>query len=97
LDIQEGKKMKIKKGFVLREVCGEQVIMGEGIGALDFGRLLCLNETAAWLWKQAELQGDFTVDSLAQALCGEYDVSAEQAKIDVAAIVAEWQKVDVLE
>ena len=89
--------MKIKKGFVLREVCGEQVIMGEGIGALDFGRLLCLNETAAWLWKQAELQGNFTVDSLAQALCGEYDVSAEQARIDVAAIVGEWQKVDVLE
>lgn len=89
--------MKIKKGFVLREVCGEQVIMGEGIGALDFGRLLCLNETAAWLWKQAELQGNFTVDSLAQALCEEYEVSEEQARIDVAAIVGEWQKVDVLE
>ena len=89
--------MKIKKGFVLRDVCGEQVIMGEGIGALDFGRLLCLNETAAWLWKQAEQQGDFTVDSLAEALCGEYDVDAEQAKADVAAIVAEWQKVNVLE
>ena len=89
--------MKIKKGFVLRDVCGEQVIMGEGIGALDFGRLLCLNETAAWLWKQAEQQGDFTADSLAEALCGEYDVSAEQAKADVAAIVAEWQKVNVLE
>jgi len=89
--------MKIKKGFVLRDVCGEQVIMGEGIGALDFGRLLCLNETAAWLWKQAEQQGYFTVDSLAEALCGEYDVGAEQAKADVAAIVAEWQKVNVLE
>ena len=89
--------MKIKKGFVLRDVCGEQVIMGEGIGALDFGRLLCLNETAVWLWKQAEQQGDFSVESLAEALCGEYDVSAEQAKADVAAIVAEWQKVNVLE
>lgn len=89
--------MKIKKGFVLRDVCGEQVIMGEGIGALDFGRLLCLNETAAWLWKQAELQGDFSVESLAEALCGEYDVSEDQARIDVAAIVAEWQKVNVLE
>ena len=89
--------MKIKKGFVLRDVCGEQVIMGEGIGALDFGHLLCLNETATWLWKQAEQQGEFTVDSLAEALCGEYDVGAEQAKADVAAIVAEWQKVNVLE
>lgn len=89
--------MKIKKGFVLRDVCGEQVIMGEGIGALDFGRLLCLNETAAWLWKQAEQQGDFSVESLVEALCGEYDVSEDQARIEVASIVAEWQKVKVLE
>jgi hypothetical protein len=88
--------MRIKNGFVLREVCGEQVIMGEGVGALDFGKLLCLNETAAWLWQKAS-EGDFTIESLADALCGEYEVSAEQAKNDVAAIVAEWQKVNVLE
>jgi hypothetical protein len=89
--------MRLKNGFVLREVCGEQVIMGEGIGALDFGRLLCLNETAAWLWKRASAVGEFTVESLAEALCGEYDVSLEQAKKDTAAIVAEWQKVNVAE
>lgn len=89
--------MKIKNGFVLRDVCGEQVIMGEGIGALDFGRLLCLNDTAAWLWKKAEEMGEFTVESLAAALCEEYDVREEQAKADVAAIVGEWQKVNVLE
>ena len=88
--------MKLKKGFVLREVCGEKVIMGEGIGALDFGRLLCLNETAAFLWKCASA-GDFSIDSLTEALCNEYDVSAELAKKDVAAIVAEWQKVNVVE
>ena len=89
--------MKIKKGFVLRDVCGEQVIMGEGIGALDFGRLLCLNETAVFLWKKAESAGEFSVDMLAEALCEEYDVSAEQAKTDVAAIVDEWKKVGVVE
>ena len=89
--------MRIKNGFVLREVCGEQVIMGEGIGALNFGKLLCLNETAAWLWQKATEMGDFSVDSLVDVLCSEYDVSNEQAKIDVAAIVAEWQKVNVLE
>ena len=89
--------MKIKKGFVLRDVCGEQVIMGEGIGALDFGRLLCLNETAAWLWKQSELQGDFSVESLADALCEEYDVARDDALKDVALIVDEWKKVNVIE
>lgn len=89
--------MKIKKGFVLRDVCGEQVIMGEGIGALDFGRLLCLNETAAWLWTQSELQGDFSIESLADALCEEYDVERDDALKDVALIVDEWKKVNVVE
>ena len=51
--------MKLKSGFVLRDVCGEQVIMGEGIGALDFGRLLCLNETATFLWKRPTSRGTF--------------------------------------
>ena len=69
--------MRIKKGFVLREVCGERVIMGEGLGAINFGKLLALNETAAWLW--------------------EYEVTADEAKADVAEIIADWQKVDVVE
>ena len=89
--------MKLKSGFVLRDVCGEKVIMGEGIGALDFGCLLCLNETAAWLWSKASEMGDFTVDALASALCEEYDVTPDRAKADVASIVAEWQKVNVIE
>lgn len=89
--------MKLKSGFVLRDVCGEKVIMGEGIGALDFGRLLCLNETAAWLWSKASEMGDFTVDALTLALCEEYDVTPDRAKADVASIVAEWQKVNVVE
>ena len=89
--------MRIKKGFVLREVCGERVIMGEGLGAINFGKLLALNETAAWLWKQAQDMGDFTVDALAEKLCEEYEVEADEAKADVAEIIADWQKVDVVE
>lgn len=89
--------MKLKEGFVLRQVCGENVITGEGLGTINFGKLLALNETAAWLWKEADAQGDFTVDSLADKLCEEYDVTAEQARQDVAAIVKKWQEVEVVE
>lgn len=88
--------MNIKKGFVLREVCGENVIVGEGLEAVNFGRLLALNETAAWLWKQALAMGDFTIDTLAEKLCEEYDVTAEVAQKDVAAIVGQWQKEGVV-
>ena len=30
--------MKQKNGFVLRDVCGDKVIVGEGLGAVDFGK-----------------------------------------------------------
>ena len=89
--------MKIKKGFVLRTVCGENVIVGKGLDAINFGRMLCLNETAAWLWKQAQESGDFTAESLAQALCGEYDVTPEQALADVKETIDNWIKLGVIE
>ena len=89
--------MKIKKGFVLREVCGESVIVGEGLGAINFGKMLALNETAAWLWKQALEMGDFTAESLAEKLCEEYDVRPDEARQDVADIINEWQQVEVVE
>ena len=91
------KIMRIKKGFVLREVCGENVIIGEGLGAINFGKMLALNETAAWLWKQAQEMGDFSIEDLTSKLCEAYEVSPEAAKTDVAEIVAQWQNVDVIE
>ena len=84
--------MRIKKEFVLREVCGEHVITGEGLAAVNFGRLLALNETAAWLWKQADAMGDFTVEQLADKLCEEYEVTKDTALQDVATIINQWQK-----
>ena len=88
--------MKQKEGFVLREVCGESVIVGEGLETIDFGKLLSLNETAAWLWKEAERQGEFTIDSLTEALCGEYDVTVDVAHADVADIIARWQESGII-
>ena len=89
--------MRIKKGFVLRQVCGKNVIVGEGLEAIDFGKLLSLNETAAWLWNEAQSQGDFTVESLADKLCEEYDVAPDAARQDVIDIIAEWSNLNVVE
>ena len=82
---------------MLRQVCGENVIIGEGLGAINFGKMLALNETAAWLWQQTKEQGDFTIESLTEALCKEYEVTADEAKADVASIIAEWLEVGGLE
>ena len=88
--------MKIKEGFVLREVCGENVIVGEGLGTIDFGKLISLNETAAWLWKEALREGEFTIDSLAAALCGEYEVTPDQAHKDVEQMTTKWLQLGIV-
>ena len=87
--------MKKKDGMVLRDVCGEKVLVGEGLGAVDFGRLISLNDTAAWLWEQMDEESD--IDSLTQALCNEYDAEPEVARRDVEAIIDEWTKAGVVE
>ena len=89
--------MKIKNGFVLRQVCGENVIVGEGLDAINFGKMLALNETAAWLWQQAQAMGEFTIEALADKLCNEYEVTPDEARRDVAAIIDEWNSVGVIE
>ena len=89
--------MKQKEGFVLRTVCGEHVIVGEGLGTIDFGKLISLNETAAWLWEKAGEMGDFNIDSLTKALCDEYEVSAVDAQQDVEKMETQWQELGIVE
>ncbi|MBQ7495847.1 MAG: PqqD family protein [Bacteroidaceae bacterium] len=84
--------MRIKKEFVLREVCGQNVIMGEGIKAIDFRRILVLKGSAEWIWNEAQAQGDFTVESLTERLCEEYDVTAEEAQSCVTELIEKWDK-----
>ena len=89
--------MKLKKGYVLRQVCGENVVVGEGLDAINFGKLLSLNETAAWLWQQTVELGDFTEEKLTARLCESYEVAEEQARTDVEAIIKQWDELHLLD
>jgi len=89
--------MRQKQGFVLREVCGENVIVAEGIEVVDFSKLISLNETAAMIWKKAKELGDFTAEQLAEALCGTYDVDYDHALEDVLYLLKKWQDTGLLE
>lgn len=89
--------MKQKTGFTLRQVCGEHVITATGMQAIDFSKLLHLNDTAAFLWEEAERQGDFTAESLAAVLCKEYEVDEKQAKTDCESIIRQWEDNGLLE
>lgn len=88
--------MKIKDGFVLREMCGENIVAGEGIEHINFNKLISLNSTAAFLWK--ELIGkDFTTEEMAQLLVGEYGIDMELALKDSEALCQAWINAGVAE
>ena len=40
--------MKIKDGFILRSICGEFIVVGEGLAQVNFNKMLSLNESATF-------------------------------------------------
>ena len=77
--------MKIKDGFLLRQVAGQTVVLPVG-GDLDLNVMITLNDTGAFLWEK--LQAEIDEDGLVAALLAEYDVDPETARKSVQAFVA---------
>lgn len=88
--------MRIKEGFILRTICGESVVVGEGLAQVNFNKMLSLNASAAYLWKGVEGK-DFTLDDLTALLLEKYDVSAERAAEDAAKVAEIWIREGVAE
>lgn len=68
--------MKLKDGFVLRQVAGEYVAIPSG-DEVDLNKMITLNETGAFLWER--LSTETTQDALAEALLAEYEVDRDTA------------------
>ena len=73
--------MKIKDGFLLKEVAGNNIIVPIGDNLVDFSAMITINETGVLLWKH--LQNGAELDELVTAMTSEFDVSAEDAKSDI--------------
>ena len=77
--------MKMKDGFLLRQVAGQTVVLPIG-GDMDLNVMITLNDTGAFLWEK--LQEETDEAALVAALLGEYDVDEATAKQAVADFVA---------
>ena len=87
--------MRTIEGFRLRKLGNEYILVGESMALINFNKMITLNETAAFLWQEAE-KGEFDVNSLCKALCAEYDVAPEQAMTDIQNTVDSWLKEGVI-
>lgn len=76
--------MKLKDGFVLRQVAGQTVVLPCG-DALDLNMMITLNDTGTFLWERLREETD--QDALVSALLEEYDVDAPTARKAVSAFL----------
>lgn len=81
--------MKIKEGFEIRNVCGENIIIAHGKENIDFTKVITLNESAVLLWNKA-VGKDFTEEDLVNVLLDEYDVEVPRAAEDVKNLITLW-------
>ena len=73
--------MKIKEGYLLREVAGSNIVVPVGSGNMDFSGVITLNVVGSFIWKQ--LEKDATKEDILNNLLDEYDVDKATAERDV--------------
>lgn len=88
--------MKIKNGFTLREMCGENIVAADGIENINFNKLISMNATAAFLWKAVEGK-KFTVEEMAQFLVDEYQIDMDLAMKDSEDLCKAWIEAGIVE
>ena len=87
--------MRIKEGFLLKEVANDYIIVPIDDKFLDFGAVVTLNDTGAFLWKV--MTKDFTYESAADSLIKEYDIDYNTALKDVISFSELLKEKDLLE
>ena len=87
--------MKIKEGFLLRQVGENHIVVPVGSQAVDFRCIITLNDTGAFIWNK--LLQPCTADELVNALLEEYDVPREVADADVTAYVSALREKGLLD
>ncbi|WP_312185397.1 PqqD family protein [Sphingobacterium sp.] len=88
--------MKLRSDLILRTIGSDHLIVDPSQDMVDLSTVYTLNSSAAWLWE--ELKGkEFTIDTIVELLCENYDVSKEQAQSDAEILLQDFQKQGLVE
>ncbi len=86
--------MKIKNGFILREVAGKKIVVAVGNAVKEFQGVINLNGSGAFLWEL--LQKDVEKADLVSAMLKEYEIDEQTASADVETFISILEKANLL-
>ena len=88
--------MKIKKGFVVRTIAGQNVVMSLGEASKIFNGVIKLNDSARFIWDMLVVGAQR--DEIINALVAEYEgVDRELLEKDVDALIDTLKGANILE
>lgn len=87
--------MKIKEGYILREVAGSNIVVPIGNAQVSFNGIMTLNDVGTFIWKLLENGAD--KQQILQAVLDEYDVDSERAERDIAIYLEKLRSKDLIE
>ncbi|MBR5155194.1 MAG: PqqD family protein [Clostridia bacterium] len=86
--------MKIKEGYMLRSVAGQNIVVPVGDAALSFNGMISLNGSGAFLW--SAMTEDVSRDELVSKLLSEYDVEPQVAAVGVDSFLKKMREAKLL-
>lgn len=86
--------MRIKNGFVLREVAGQAMVIATGEASKDFHGMIKLNVTGKVIWEA--LQEGVSEEDIVSRLKEQFEVEEEKAIQDVRAFVNQMKEMGFL-
>lgn len=86
--------MRIKKGFVLREVAGQIMVIATGEASKNFHGMIKLNATGKVIW--LGLQDGLSEEQIVVRLQEQFDVEADKASQDTRAFMKQMEEMGFL-
>ncbi|MGD9910618.1 MAG: PqqD family protein [Candidatus Izemoplasmatales bacterium] len=86
--------MKLKKGYVVREIANEIIVVPTGEEAIHFNGIMTLNKTGKTLFEA--LLSDQTIESLLEIILNKYDIDKAKALQDIESFITVLKKKELL-
>lgn len=86
--------MKLKDGFILREIAGQIIVLPSG-NDLDLNMMITLNDVGKFIWLL--LEKETNEEAIVSAILNEYDVDRTTAQAAVAGFIRKLNEHGFLE
>jgi len=87
--------IKIKNGFVVREIAGQSVVVALGEASKAFNGIIKLNETGRVMWDM--LSEGTEKETIVSKILAEYEIDKETVEKDVDSFVNTLKENNILE